>query len=304
MNEQTPIHAVYLPFSEAAVREHFTGDKERQAAYFRRSAENYMRFLTSGVTERSVSPRVALQIEKDERFWTASALMALVNHPPEVLVAVLTAAFGPTPPLRGFETWEQCVEGGVELILEAALPSPKAYGEWLRANISARHVIPHVLSGASERGARTLEGATHVDGVFVSKATGFALFIEAKVLSDISYGVTFDAFRNQLVRNLDVLIEPTTVPDAIAQRDPDATLFALLTPECFRRHWQSRLYGWLFREYTTNPNAICRDLPHRPGLEASYLAQRMGWLTYEGINAAAPGACPWLATQSASEPGV
>ena len=39
--------------------------------------------------------------------------------------------------------------------------------------------------------------------------------------------------------------------------------FVLLTPELFRQHPHSRLYGWLLDEYRRQPDALAKDLPHR-----------------------------------------
>ena len=69
----------------------------------------------------------------------------------------------------------------------------------------------------------------------------------------------------------------------------------MLTPELFRRNWQSRLYGHLVREYATDPSAIQRDLPHLDGLTCAALSRRVGWLTFEDLRSAEPSACPWLA---------
>ena len=107
--------------------------------------------------------------------------------------------------------------------------------------------------------------------------------------------ISFDNFRNQLVRNVDVMLEPNgDMTPPLQHRRPERTLFALLTPQVFRERPRSRLYGWLFEEYTSNPKALARDLPHRDGADWNTVAQRLGWITFEDIDELVPEACPWL----------
>jgi hypothetical protein len=65
----------------------------------------------------------------------------------------------------------------------------------------------------------------------------------------------------------------------------------LLTPEIFRSHPESRLYGWLMCDYRNNPAALPRDLPHRhrAGTNLAAVAARLGWLTWEDCNDVASG---------------
>ena len=85
------------------------------------------------------------------------------------------------------------------------------------------------------------------------------------------------------------LQEPLTL------RQPGRTCFVLLTPEIFRDHPESRLYGWLMRDYQADPGALQRDLRHRAGTDLASVAKRLGWLTWEDCNRVRPGACRWLA---------
>jgi hypothetical protein len=75
----------------------------------------------------------------------------------------------------------------------------------------------------------------------------------------------------------------------------------LITPEIFRNHPQSRLYGWLMRDYQQHPAALRRDLPHRTGTDFASVASRLGWLSWEDCNRVLPGACPWLLPPSLFE---
>jgi hypothetical protein len=75
----------------------------------------------------------------------------------------------------------------------------------------------------------------------------------------------------------------------------------LLTPEIFREHPESRLYGWLMRDYRSSPAAIHRDLSHRSEANLASVTRRLGWLTWEDCNRLLPGACPWLPANPAAD---
>jgi hypothetical protein len=291
------IEPTYLPFSAEELRPHFLVDAEGQVAYFERSAKLYRDFIGNRPERRGVSigdSRGPCQIEKDERFWTTTTMKRLVASP-SGLEALLRQTFGDHPPVTGFDHWSECLMGRLQLVLEATLPSPASYVRWLRENFGSRHLIPYVLHAAQRTNLRTLEGATHVDALVVNVDNGFSLLVEAKVLSDTSCVVSFDVFRNQIARNIDVMLESSLgLGQPLELRRPDHSLFLLLTPQCFRQQPHSRLYGWLFHEYTSSPFAIGRDLPHRSGVDWPTVAQRLGWITFEDIAAVVPDACPWL----------
>jgi hypothetical protein len=86
---------------------------------------------------------------------------------------------------------------------------------------------------------------------------------EAKVLSDVSTGVRYDAARNQIARTIDVLLdEHPRLAWSLKTRRPERTCFALVTPELFRTHHTSRLYGWLMNQYRKDPALLAEHLPH------------------------------------------
>jgi hypothetical protein len=111
--------------------------------------------------------------------------------------------------------------------------------------------------------------------------------------------VGFDVLRNQLARNIDVMLQANlNLQKPLAQRRPERTCFVLITPEIFRDHPESRLYGWLMQDYRSGAAALERDLPHRhrAGTDLGSVASRLGWLTWEDedCNQVLPGAWPWL----------
>jgi hypothetical protein len=150
---------------------------------------------------------------------------------------MLTETFGDAPPVTGLSSWEECLAGELRLYFESCLPSPTSYVKWLRKNLSSRQIVPYVLDAALRDGARTLDGATHVDALFLNSTNGFTWLIEARVLSDVSYSISFDNYRNQIARNLDVMIDNNSQPGfGLETRDPDRSLFVLLTPGGFKKH--------------------------------------------------------------------
>jgi len=293
------IHPTYLPFTPDQLGHHFTGDVDANVEYFRRSADRYRAFFEGG--RSPIQPlsrsRRDRQIEKDEKFWTATALKTVFDSKDRVpfLREILAGAFGSRPPLSAFATWDECLEGDhLNLLFEAQLPSPSGYVAWIRKNLKNRHLIPYVFD-AAEASGRRLEGATHVDAILLNPTNGFGVLFEAKVLSDISPSVSFDCLRNQVARNIDVMLDrQETLPPPLSLRNPDRSLFALLTPAMFKEQPHSRLYGWLLEDYRNTPSALGRDLPHRRREDWFPVSKRLGWVTFEGINRVAPGACPWM----------
>lgn len=124
---------------------------------------------------------------------------------------------------------------------------------------------------------------------------GFAVIIEAKVLSDISYEITYDTMRNQIARNIDVMLESNKeLCDPLNKRDPDKTLFLLVTPKLFKDNPSSRLYGYKFNKYKTNPKSLSADLPHRKNCDWQNISSRLGWLTWEDFKSVNRNCCLWL----------
>ena len=297
------IDKTYLPFTEEDLRRHFVGDKKGQLEYYLKSAKRYHEFMSSGAATAGVplsESKLPRQIEKDERFWTITAIKHVYDDPSRapLFEKLLRQAYGVTPPIRTIPSWEECLEGDMLLYFEARLPSPESYVSWLRSKLQQRQMIPYVLDAARRESARPLEGATHVDALLFNIANGFAWLLEAKVLSDVSPSISFDNFRNQIARNIDVMLDRTSQPaNGLEKRDPEKTLFGLLTPAAFKEYPSSRLYGWLMEEYRSKPEALSRDLGHRKDADWKAISKRIGWVTFEDFEKVRPRACPWLGQQ-------
>jgi hypothetical protein len=206
--------------------------------------------------------------------------------------------------LKRLRTWAECFDGDLCLYFEVHLPSPSSYKRYLRQNLSERNLIPYVLRAASRVGNRDFEGATHVDALLLNPRNGFALLVEAKVLSDISCHVSFDVMRNQIARTVDVMLDPNPMlTPPLCNRDPDNTLFVFQSPAIFKTNPHARFYGWLLGNYRTAPSTLGRDLPHRGDFDWGSVASRIGWLTWEDCEATLPGSCRWLTRQAAFSSG-
>jgi hypothetical protein len=303
------LHSVYLPFTEAEFAQHFApvarrSGPERAALHLKHYRESIARLAAFDAAPKPTGAgagaltRRARQIEKDERFWVVAALMGVFHAPDQVarLTELLRPAFGDVPPVPGLATWEAALGGKLHLFFEAYLPSPRSYRTWLRDNIDDRTLVPYVREAASAAGLR-LEAATRVDAVLLSEESGFAVLFEAKVISDADAKVSFDVLRNQIVRNVDVMLDanPDLQPP-LSARKPDRTCFVLLTPGVFKRHPRSRLYGSLLTTYKADPTALADDLPSRgdQGIDWRAVSERLGWVTFEDCQRVVPGACSWL----------
>ncbi|MDY6990966.1 MAG: hypothetical protein SWQ30_23230 [Thermodesulfobacteriota bacterium] len=301
------MHPVYLPFSESQLAPHFadvsmgqtsTANRDKHLAYYRNSLERYRAYHKES-PDRKGKPlselRMPCQMEKDERFWTAACLMTVFQseNRAQELISLLKKAYGDVPPITDIADWEECVDGELHLFFEPNLPSPQEYKQWLRTNLARQQFIPYILN--SDNGRKNLEGATNVDAMLLNSERGFAVIIEAKVLSDISYQVTYDAMRNQIARNIDVMLEPNEdLCDPLKARDPNKTLFLLLTPRIFKDNPATRLYGYKMNDYRKDWRCLQKDLQHRENVDWQRLSKRLGWLTWEDFSDVNSDCCRWL----------
>lgn len=310
------LNEIYLPFTEKQLREHFAPVGTDQASagkrldYYHKSVQAYRDWATNppggSPAQQAQAKRRALQMQKDERFWVVTALMSIFHSRQRlpVLAALLRRCLGEVPPMDGLTSWDQALapEDELRLFFEVSLPTPPDYRRDLAQHLHERVLVPHVLDSARDaaQAGHALEGATKVDALLIAPGTGFAVLFEAKVLADASCGIGFDVLRNQLARNIDVMLQPNpNLQNPLTQRLPERTCFVLITPEIFRDHPESRLYGWLMRDYQHHPAALRRDLPHRTGTDFAAVASRLGWLSWEDCNRVLPGACPWLPARPA-----
>jgi len=300
------MHPIYLPFTKQQLLSHFADVKRngvciknrRHLKYYKNSIKRYNEYLANN-SDRKGKPlnemRFPCQIEKDERFWTATCMMTMFysSNRLQEFVHLFNNTYGDIPPVTGINFWEECFNGELYLFFEANLPSPKLYKEWLLRNLTKRHFIPYIWDSA--HGKKNLEGATNVDAMLLNPKNGFAVIIEAKVLSDISVQITYDVMRNQIARNIDVMMDKNDgLCYPLDKRESEKTLFLLITPKLFKDNPSSRLYGYKFNEYKNNPSSLAQDLPHRKDCDWQKISKRLGWLSWEDFKNVNKDCCQWL----------
>jgi hypothetical protein len=316
------MHPIYLPFTADQLLSHFApvvgaGKKNRHLKYYRASiarAKEYDDVVSRGCRPTPAQTLLGRQMEKDERFWVATALMTLYHanggSAQAETFGVLLERAGLHPPAR-FRRWADALAGPLDLFFEVNLPSPRCYRKWLRNHLDERVPIPYLREKAAAPGAR-LEGATHADGMLLARDSKVAVIFEAKVLSDVSTHVTYDVARNQLARTIDVMLEAPGQHSLLSIRKPELTFLVLLTPALMQTSENvnqktiglSRLYGWLMPAYRNRDNSLLRQhLPHRHQHEVASAADRLGWASWEDCNAVVPRACPWLTPAESDEAG-
>ncbi|MBV6484412.1 MAG: hypothetical protein KF732_08605 [Flavobacteriales bacterium] len=300
------LHKIYLPFSEDKLREHFvpidndSTNIENHVNRYKKSIKNYELFESKASYNDDI--KLIRQIEKDETFWTASSLMTIFHCPNRnsELIKLLTLAFGEKPPLDTFTNWDECLTGELNLFFEPNIPSPKIYLDWLKKNVTSQNFIPYIIEKTrnSKGDFRSdLEGATNVDALIINSTNGFAIIIEAKVLSDISYQVSYDSMRNQIIRNIDVMLSQNeNLAPPLNTRIPDNSLFILLTPKLYKDNPRTRLYGYTFQDYKNDFQTIKSDLVHRnlDIAQCESISNRIGWITWEDLKSVNNDCCKWL----------
>ena len=126
-----------------------------------------------------------------------------------------------------------------------ALSSPRAYENASRARLAASTEDAHRERAADPR---PCEGDTEVD--IVIEGAEVLWFLEAKLHSDLSASTTYDPTRNQLARNIDVLMDRAGGRRAlmslvVLDRRPD------------------RFHTQLVARYRADPGSLHALLPHR-----------------------------------------
>lgn len=309
----TKMHDKYLPFRKEELLLHFAPvgkeckPNKKQLEYYNRSTKRYEEYKkkNNNILGKPLwGIKGPCQIQKDERFWTVNTLMNIYYSSNRLneLCKLFEKAFGKKVPLSiGINNWEDCFNtGDLKLYFEVDLPSPTIYKNNLYSlykedKIQEHQIIPFIIASAHDK--KTLEGSTQVDALILNPDNGFNVLIEAKVISDISIGITYDVVRNQIARNIDVMLESNErLCNPLDKRDPDKSLFLLVTPKLFKDNPSSRLYGYKIREYkdkNKGVDALKRDLPHRVIGELKDIPSRIGWLTWENFKEVNNKCSPW-----------
>lgn len=205
----------------------------------RRSGKALDRMLTSTNSEDWVTWTVFRTLERQPR-WFPSLLQ----------VAGLTdVAVTPQPVVA---MWRSA-------------PSPKAYERASRARMAASSDPLHQLRAGDPK---PVESNTEVD-IAIEGAT-FLWFLEAKLHSDLSASTTYDPTRNQLVRNIDVLLEQARGRRALMS-------LVVLDERADRLHTQ------LVAQYRADPGALLTMLPHRSRAAIDAVVRDLTVIRWSGL---------------------
>lgn len=279
------MHPKYLTFTEQQFLSHIPKvgrnciNNPNHLNHYKNSIQRYNDYLAKNPNRHGKSieeMKFLCQIEKDEKFWIAQCMMTIfyIRNRVNEYASIFTSAFGDKPPIESLNDWQECFDGKLNLFFEVEFPSPNSYKEWLAKNISERQFIPYILDSAHNK--QKLEGSTKVDALLLNSENGFAAIIEAKVLSDISHSVVYDIIRNQIARNIDVMLENNnSLCDPLNMRDPNKTLFLMITPKIFKDFPTTRLYGYKFYDYKKNPESLAKNLPHRKDFNWQDLSKKI-----------------------------
>lgn len=219
--------------------------------------------------------------------WNVFAALKRSEPPSRWLRPFLEGCF-PSSPQAGID--EICSEGNLNTAKvyfwrgrrnKPAYRPPRSRDRWLRKRYEES------LAGLMQKWSakkRQMEGPTEVD---VTVKTDRALiFIEAKYLSDISTDVSYDPWRDQIVRAIDV----GTYQAQLAGQE---FFFVLLTPRWDNEYEErSRLYWYKMHDYRENPELLRAKLPHRDPtinpdceypIDFEVMARRIGWAYWADV---------------------
>jgi hypothetical protein len=172
--------------------------------------------------------------------------------------------------LAGISPFEENVVG---IGLERQYLPPAGYLQWFKKEVKS-HPVRYIREQSDEhrKTKKPVESRTHVDAVI--ETDKLIIFFEIKYTSDISHSTTFNPYRNQLARLIDVGLEE-------AKSSGKEVLVILSTPATlFER--RSRLYYYKVQEYS-DPLMIQKDIGWRPvkQIEENLLAVK--WIALEEI---------------------
>jgi hypothetical protein len=144
---------------------------------------------------------------------------------------------------------------------------PKEHDEWLRKRLKHSEMLR--FRERAKVGKR-LEGPTEVD--LVIETPKILTFIEAKYTADIDCKTSYDPYRDQITRNLDV-------GSYQAEKGGKRFFFILLTAEYYER---SRLFWYRMQEYMKDPDRIKERILYR-SINFEELSKNIGWVLWRDI---------------------
>jgi hypothetical protein len=205
----------------------------------------------------------ANQYDKAEElitFYTFAPLLLSLNK-----VGLTNRILG----LAGISPYEENV---VCVGLERQFPPPEGYLHWLKNDVK-NHPIQYIRQQASKHEPnKPSESRTHVDAFI--ETDKLLIFFEIKHTSDIAHDTTFNPYRNQLARLIDVGLE-------VAKCSGKEVLVLLSTPSKLYES-RSRLYYYKVQEYS-DPLMIRRDIAWRTVSEIRDNVLAVKWIALEEL---------------------
>jgi hypothetical protein len=163
-------------------------------------------------------------------------------------------------------------ENVVDVALERQYNPPKGYLKWIKEEVK-KHPVKYIREQAgSHKPNQRLESTTHVDAFI--ETDKLLIFFEIKFTSDIAYDTTFNPFRNQLARLVDVGLEAN-------ERNGKEALVILSSPRRFFEK-KSRLYYYKIKDYT-DPVKIAEDIEWRKVSTISDNVLAVTWIALEDL---------------------
>jgi hypothetical protein len=172
--------------------------------------------------------------------------------------------------LAGISPFEENV---VSVGLERQYRPPAGYLLWLRNEVKS-HPIRYIRKQSTDHSKtnKPLESCTHADAFI--ETDKLLIFFEIKYTSDIAHSTTFNPYRNQLARLIDVGLDA-------AKCSGKEVLVLLSTPSKLYES-RSRLYYYKVQEYS-DPLMIRRDIAWRTVSEIRDNLLAVKWIALEEL---------------------
>ena len=152
-----------------------------------------------------------------------------------------------------------------EVSLWRKFPAPQAYERASRRRMAESDTAEWVARAAV---AAPVEGESEID--IVLEGETHLVFVEAKLDSDVSASTTYDPSRNQIVRNIDVLLD---------RADGRRSFFWMVVKDT----GPSRQYTQTMEKYRSDVSSLATLLPHRHLEELDQVAQALALLRWSDV---------------------
>jgi hypothetical protein len=221
--------------------------------------------------EQAKSARNTGNLEPDQnQYDKAEELITFYTFAPLVLSLNRVGLANRILSLAGVSPFEENVVG---VGLERQYQPPPGYLQWFKNEVE-KHPIKYIREQSVKhiKMNKPLESCTHVDAVI--ETDKLLIFFEVKYTSDIAHSTTFNPYRNQLARLIDVGLNE-------ARCSGKEVLVLLSSPSVlFER--RSRLYFYKVHEYS-DPSLIQKDIGWRSVKEIKENLLAVRWVALEEL---------------------